>query len=145
MTWYWYALTAGVTIAAMGLLQKRNLQQEHSTEYVTVFSSFKLLLFLLIFGHALSWAVTRSQFIWLILDGSSSAIAFFMIAKAMRRLELSTVVPVLSLEPGLVAIMAALVLREFIRGGQAFGLGLLVLGTYVLELQRHSAGSSRSK
>ncbi|MBI2984148.1 MAG: EamA family transporter [Candidatus Kerfeldbacteria bacterium] len=139
MPWYGYALIAAVSIAAVGLLQKRNLQQEHSTEYVTVFSSIKLLLFLLLFGRVVDWHVTSNQFILLVIDGILASIAFYLTAKAMRRLELSTVLPVLSLEPGLVAVLAAMFLGEIIRGGHLLGLGLLVVGAYVLEFERQHA------
>jgi len=140
MAWYSYAIIAAVAIAAVGLLQKRNLQVEHSTEYVTLFSAAKLLIFLLLFGTKIEWRVTAEQFVWLVLNGMMLSLAFYFIAKAMRRQEISTVMPVLSLEAGLVALLALIFLGEKIHGGQWLGLSLMLIGTYVLELRHQTPG-----
>ncbi len=137
MPWFSYALISAFCIAVVGLLEKKTLQKEHSAEYVTVFSIMKLGLFLLFFWSAINWSVTGSQLTWLIIDGSIGALAFFMVAKAMKRMEISSAVPILSLDPGLTAILALIFLGERLTSVHILGLSLMVLGTYVLELHRN--------
>lgn len=136
MPWYGYALISAACIATVGLLEKKTLQREHSSEYVTVFSTIKLSLFLLFFFPSISWGVTNLQFFWLVLDGVIGALAFWLVAKAIRRMEFSSAVPILSLDPGLTAVLAFLYLGERLTPIHVLGLGFMVAGTYVLELHR---------
>lgn len=136
MPWFGYALIAAVCIATVGLLEKKVLQREHSVEYVAVFSIIKLGLFLLFLSSTIDWTVSTTELVVLIIDGSIGAMAFYMIAKAMRRMELSSAVPLLSLDPGLTAILAWLFLGEHLTMTHIFGLALLVLGAYTLEVHR---------
>lgn len=136
MAWYVYALISAVCIATVGLLEKKTLQRERSSEYVTVFSVIKLGLFLAFFFSAINWSVTSHHLTWLIIDGAIGAMAFWLVAKAMRRMEISSAVPLLSLDPGLTAVLAFLFLGERLTPAHILGLGFLVVGTYVLELHR---------
>lgn len=136
--WYGYAIISALTIAAVGLLQKKTLQREHSLEYVTVFSLAKLVFFLAIFGGRVNWTLEGGLVGWVLISGVIYALAFLSIAKSMRRLDLSTVMPVLSIEPAIVALLALLTLGETLTGGQVVGLSLTLIGTYVLELRRHT-------
>jgi len=77
------------------------------------------------------------------LAGCLGAMAFLMIAKAMRQLELSTVLPILSLEPGLVALLAFLLLGESLSRTNALGLLLILGGAYILELRVHGGAPAR--
>lgn len=138
MPWYGFAIISALSIAAVGLLQKKTLEREHSFEYATVFTFAKLVIFALLFGGTTSWAVTTGDALGMFASGTTVALAFISTTKAMRRLELSTVMPVLSLEPALVAVLALLALGETITIGQSIGLVLTLLGTYILELRRHT-------
>ena len=138
MPWYGYAIISALTIAAVGLLQKKTLERQHSIEYATIFSLTKLVVFAALFGSTTSWAASSGDILMMLVAGAIYALAFLSIAKAMRRLELSTVMPVLSLEPALVALLALITLSETVSIGQAIGLGLTLLGTYILELRRHT-------
>lgn len=140
MPWYGYAFLTALGIALVSLLQKRTLQHEHSLEYVTVFSAIKALLFVGVFWNRIDWSVNQAQAWWLVASASIGAFAFFMIVKAMRRMEVSSVTPIIALEPGLVALVAAVTLKEVLSGTQLVGVLLLVLGTYILELQHYPAG-----
>ena len=143
MPWYGFALISAICIAIVGLLEKKTLQKEHSLEYVTLFTLIKLVLFLLFFFSTTSWAVSGRQLILLSIDGTLGALAFFMVAKAMRRMEISSAVPVLSLDPGLTAVLALLFLGERLTGVHVVGLSLMVVGTYVLEIHRQSGESEK--
>lgn len=138
MPWYGFALTSAAAIALVGLLEKKTLQKEHSLQYVAMFSLVKLGLFLLVFGRTVEWTISIPQGLLMLVDSVIGAGAFFMITKAIRRLELSTVMPLLSLDAGLTAILAWIFLGEYLNFGQFGGLTLLVLGAYLLELRHFS-------
>lgn len=140
MPWYGYALITALAIALVGLMQKKTLQNEHSSEYVMVFSVLKLMVFFGVVRTAVTWTVTSQQFGLLILTGTLAGIAFYCISKALRRLDLSVVAPILALDSGLSSIIALIILHETLTGGQTLGLSLLLFGTYVLELHRFPEG-----
>lgn len=143
MPWYAHAFLAAVTIAAIGYIQKRTLQREHSLEYAAVYSVVKFVLFLAVFGGSIRWHVTVAQFETLALDALLGAMAFYWVIKALRKLELSTVAPVLALEPAIVALLAFATLGERLRPLPLAGLALAMVGTYVLELDRSKPRSQR--
>ena len=140
MAWYGYALLSALAIATVGLLQKKTLQHQHTAEYVAIFGIIKVLIFFSVTQSAIQWTVPNTILIWLLIDGLVGATAFFMVAKATRLLELSTAMPILSLDPGLVALLALVFLGERITGTQLIGLGLMLIGTYILELRHYPAG-----
>ncbi len=139
MPWYGYALLTALSIALVGVLQKKTLQNEHSAEYFMVFSLLKVGLFFL-FARSINWTVTDKQFGLLVLTGLLAGLAFYFVTKALRRLDLSVVAPVLALDSGLGSLIALVLLRETLSGSQLFGLALLLVGTYVLELRHQPPG-----
>lgn len=140
MAWYTLALIAAFSGAIVGLLQKKTLQREHTVEYITMLTVTKLCLFLLAFGPSLSLRVSYFQLTWLIVAGLMGSLGFFLIAKAIRHVELTTVLPLLTLEPGFTVLLAYLALGETVSRFQLSGILLLLIGAYVLELHRHPHG-----
>lgn len=136
MTWYGYALLTALAIALVGILQKKTLQNTHSSEYFMVFSVLKVGLFFL-FARSVPWTVTSSQVFLLILTGSLAGLAFYFVTKALRRLDLSIVSPVLTVDSGISSLVALVVLHEVLSTQQFLGLFFLIVGTYVLELHHH--------
>lgn len=134
MPWYGYALLAALCIAVVGIIQKRILREEHSLEYVTLFSTIRLLLVLIIFGSQIKWAINFHQAGLLLGGAGFGAVAFFLTIKALRRFEYSTITPIMALEPGIVAILGVATLGELFSPGKWLGVGLLTLGAYLITL-----------
>lgn len=134
MAWYGYALLAALCIAVVGLIQKRILREEHSLEYVALFSTIRLLLVLIIFGSQISWTINLHQAGLLLGGAGFGAIAFFLTIKALRRFEYSTITPIMALEPGIVAILGVATLGELFSPGKWLGVALLTLGAYLITL-----------
>ncbi len=88
MPWYGFAIISALAIAAVGLVQKKTLQHEHSLEYATFFNIAKLALFLIVFGGQMVWAISSVQLGLVIATGIIGSLTFLVVAKAMRRLEL---------------------------------------------------------
>lgn len=134
MTWYGYALLSAACITAVGLLQKQTLREEHSLEYVTIFSYLRLGIVLAIFGSGVTWRITGQQ-AFLIFGGALiGSVAFLLTIKALRRFEYSSITPIMAIEPGLVAILGVIVLGENLHGLQYLGILLLTIGAYLITL-----------
>lgn len=140
MPWFLYALFAALCITAVGLLQKKSLQQERSLEYVTLLNVAKLLVFVTAFSQVLELRVTSGQFVIIGISGFIGGCSLLFTARAMRALELSSVLPILALDPALVALFAFMLLGERLTLVKIGGLLLAVIGTFILEF--HRTGSS---
>lgn len=136
MVWYEYSAITVVALAAIGLLQKKTLKREHSLEYLMILGFLKLLFLIIGFGPRIDVGVSSEFFFLLGLDGFIGGFALLLIAKAIRIGELSIVLPILSIEPALVALLAFLTLGESLTSGAVVGLLFVLFGTYILELRR---------
>ncbi|MFH0829279.1 MAG: EamA family transporter [Candidatus Kerfeldbacteria bacterium] len=136
MTWYWYAIFSAVLISLVGLFQKKTLQNEHSLQYVTIFRTTNFLLFLLIFAPTLTIGTTSTQFFFLGLTGLIGATGQLFVARSLRALDISTVMPILALDPALVALLAFGVLGEKLAGFNIVGIAFVLIGAFVLESHR---------
>lgn len=133
MAWYFYALFAALGISIVGVLQKKTLRQEHSLEYVAFLNMAKLLVLLLMFSQVLHPSITSTQFVFLGISGFIGACSLLFTARAMRAMELSSVLPILALDPAIVAVLAFFILGEGLSTLNIAGLVLSLIGTFVLE------------
>ncbi len=136
MAWYLYALFAAFGITIVGLLQKKTLQQQHSLEYVTFLNIAKLLVLLLLFSQVLHLRLTSTQFVFVGISGFIGASSLLFTARAMRAMELSSVLPILALDPAIVAVLAYFLLGEGLSWYKVCGLLLTLIGTFILEFHR---------
>ncbi len=140
MPWFLYAIIAALGISLISIIQKRVLRQEHSLEYALLFSLAKLVVFLPLFWSRVDWSISGSALGWIILSASFGAVSFLLVVKAIKRMEVSSVTPLLALEPGIVAIIAGLTLHEAMKGQALAGLIIVVAGTFLLEIFQQPAG-----
>lgn len=136
MQWYGYALLSAALISLVSIIQKRALRQEHSLQYVTIFNILKFVIFLLLFSPSLSLNVTSGQFFLVSLSGIIGAVGLLSVARALRALDMSIVLPILALDPAMVALLAFMFLGERITGFGAIGIALVLVGTFVLEVHK---------
>ena len=132
----WYTLLVGTIIlsAAGSILEKKTLFKEHAMEFSTVFSIFAAVLALFLFPFAnFNFPI---QF-WLLIFVLSwlDAIAFLFYAKASRHMEISSSSPLLAFSPVMTAILAFLILKESLTTIQMGGIGLILFGSYILEMR----------
>ena len=138
MEWYVLALIAAALMSVRSILDKKVLLKEHSMEYAAVFSLFIAFLtlpqFLYLDYSRLSWGLLLGIY-GVCFIGS---ISLFLTYKVIQHLALSEGLPLLSTEILFTALFAAFFLGERIRGGQAIGILLIIVGCYVLEARHHS-------
>ncbi len=60
---------------------------------------------------------------------------FYFVMLSLKNLEISKALPLLVLTPGFVALFAFLLLNEPLSINQLLGMGMLLIGTYILEMQ----------
>jgi drug/metabolite transporter (DMT)-like permease len=145
MSWIWYAILNALALSAVHFTQKRALREEHSLEFVTVTTVVRLIIFYLLFWTRINWTISNGQLLGLIATAIFAGIAFWMISKALRRQDISIVVPIINLDAGVTAIIAWIALGETLAAKQILGLAVLLIGTYVLHISGapHVPGARR--
>ncbi len=132
----WYILMAGVIIlSGIGsIIEKRTLFKEHAMEFSAVFS---ILIFLFSLPLIPYLNLTFSSSFWLPLYILSIilAVAFLFVAKASRHMELSSSSPLFAFGPVITAGLAWLFLKETLTISQLGGIGMIFLGSYLLEMK----------
>ncbi|MFH0733082.1 MAG: EamA family transporter [bacterium] len=135
MEWFIIAFSSALFSAASAISQKKILFKMNAFHFAFLNSIFNLL-FTIPFIFILEPSIITSNGL-LILFGKSllGAAAFYYVMLSIKNLELSKALPLLVLTPGLVALFAFLFLGESLSRNQLIGMGLLLLGTYILEMQ----------
>lgn len=144
MSWIWFTLLNALALSAVAITQKRALREEHSLEFATLTTVFRLVFFYSIFWSKISWTISYNQLFGLICTAILAATAFWMVSKALRRQEMSIVFPIINLDAGLTAILAFFVLRESLDPKQILGLAVVVIGTYMLHLSQAAPESKNN-
>jgi len=137
MEWYFFAFLAALLAAASAVTQKKILCKQHAMEFSASLAVVTFVFALPLFVGVDFSSVELFPLILLFFITILAAFAFFFVAKATRHMEISSVSPLLVAGPGFVAVAAFFILGESISLFQVFGILLLVLGAYVLELRKH--------
>lgn len=133
--WQLLALTSAVFSALAAVFEKKALLKLKPLEFSLLLSLFTLILAL----PFLAWVdLSLIDFKTLaILYGKSilGALAFLLVMHGLKNLEISSSLPLLVLTPGVVAILAFFLLNETLTRYDIFGMLLLLVGTYFLQLK----------
>lgn len=135
MTWALYAIVAAILVSATTLIEKKTLQGEHAMEFSTIFAIVNCCLSLPFFVVIDYSRLSVSSMLILFLNSILGAISLLYTAKALRHMDVSSSAPLYVIAPALTALLATLFLGEHLSPMQTTGLGLLVVGAYILELR----------
>ena len=132
-----FAFLAAILTAAASVIEKRTLMREHALEFSSVLAMFNMILaipffFLIDYSKIAIFPLVCTFFV-----SMCGAVAFLLVSKSVRHMELSSASPLLVLSPGVTAVLAFLVLGEALSLFQIGGLILLMFGAYVLQLKNH--------
>ena len=131
--WYVFALIAAFFAAGALIFRKKGLVNVHAMEFATTRTFIAAICSLILLPFVISsYSLTEVGIIYVISLFSTSGILFF--SKSIRHLEISTAVPLLNLMPVFLVLWSFIFLSESVRGYQLLGIGMLILGTYVLEM-----------
>lgn len=136
MLWLAFALLAAVFLSASSIVEKKALKTVHSIDLsaTLAFSNFFLALPFLFFVDFEKVELISLAFIFA--SAFVAAIAFYLVAKAIRHMEISTVAPLLALAPGSTSIFGFFLLAEVLSNQAIAGIVLMIVGSYVLTLER---------
>lgn len=135
MEWYIFAFISAFFSAAAAIYEKRTLFREEALEFSTILAIFNLFLALPFLFYADFERVTLMTLGVLYFKTILGTISFLCVMYGIKNLELSGALPLLVLTPGLVAFFAFILLGEALSVYAVFGMILLLIGTYILQVR----------
>lgn len=134
MTWFVLAFTVALLTSAMTLTEKRALRDVQAAGYAVAHGILIAILFLVLAPFiefpSITWNIV-------LLTGSVSVVAglaAYAAYSALEKMEVSLVSPMFNLTPLLTTLLATLFLDEVLGIWQYAGIGILVAGTYLLNM-----------
>ena len=132
--WLLLAHSSAVCATATLLIEKKTLAREHAMEFSAALAFFNLILsvpFLFFVDYSRLQIIPLVYIFFLMI---LVAMAFLLIAKSIRHMEVSAVAPFLALTPAVTAIFAFMFFNEALDQIQLLGIALILIVAYVLEL-----------
>ena len=133
MEWYVYALISAFFIALSNIAGKKALFKVHAMEYRTTLKVLEIPLLLLLIPF-LNFNIDPGDYIFIFLIAFIAVVAGIFWAKAIKHSEISTVSPLQNLSPIFLVILSFIILKETVTLQQGIGIAILIIGTYVLEV-----------
>jgi len=136
--WILFILASALFGSIATIYKKKALLKEHATEFSVVFKIFQIA-FLLCFIPFLKINFDLPIRIYLIVYLLSLGVAIqnILTSKALRHMEISTVIPLHNLQPFFTVIAALLILGEKLTLKHFAGIFTLLVGAYILEIDHH--------
>jgi uncharacterized membrane protein len=133
MNWFVLASSSAILSAAAAIIQKKVLSRLTALEF-----SFLVSVVILLFSSFVPFSTNVTSIppsTLMIIVGKSilGGIAFLFVMMSLEHNPISTALPILGMTPGVTAIAALLVLGETLHDLEWVGLGLMMIGTYILE------------
>jgi len=139
MSWFFFAFLSAVFLSGSALIEKRVLLKVHSVDFSVSLAILNFVLSIPFIFFIDFSAVERFELFLIFVAALLAAIAFFLVAKGIRHLELSTVSPLLSLSPGTTSLLAFFILGETLTLIQIGGILLMIVGSYILTTHPHKS------
>ncbi len=141
MLWVLFAFLCAILLSAAALLEKRVLTKVHAFDYSATLAFFSFLVslpFLFVLDYS---SINGLTLLLIFIASIFGALAFYLVAKGTRHLEISTVSPLLALSPGSTSLLAFFVLGETLDIQHVIGIVLMIVGSYVLAMDsQHNLG-----
>jgi drug/metabolite transporter (DMT)-like permease len=131
--WFILAFTSALLSAFAAISQKKILFKMDALEFSFVLAIFNMLFSLPFFIGVEIAALTFANIIALYIKTLLGALAFLNVMLAIKNLEISAALPLMTLTPGFVAIFAFIILGEALSFLEISGMILLIAGIYILE------------
>lgn len=137
MEWYVFAILSALFASLAPIADKKSLRLLGAGEFSVAFSTTNFAISLpIIFFIDLDMQLKTVATLYL---GSLFAtFAFLLVMKSMKRLPVSVVSPLKNLDPAILAILAAVILHENFGLKQIFGIIMIILGAYSLEIRNNN-------
>ncbi|MEA3514405.1 MAG: EamA family transporter [Nanoarchaeota archaeon] len=133
MEWYVYTLISAFFIALANIAGKKALFKVHVIEFRTTLKILEVPLLLLLIPF-IDFNIEIWAYIYIFLIASVVVVAGIFWAKAIKHSEISAVSPLQNLSPIFLVILSFIILKETVTLQQGMGITILIIGTYVLEV-----------
>ncbi|NQU98320.1 DMT family transporter [Candidatus Woesearchaeota archaeon] len=133
MDWYIYILLSAVFIAFLNMVNKKILIHEHAMEFLSSRAPLVIIisLFLLPF---VNFNIPLKVYVLIYTMSVLVSAGAIYLNKGLRHGEISTISPLTNISPVFLLIIAYFILGESPEAKQYFGVFLLILGAYSLEV-----------
>lgn len=133
MDWYIIAFISALLSALAAVSQKKMLFNMDALDFSLILSLFNVLFAMVLIPNIQFDEISTFSLAILYCKTIFGAFAFWFVMLAIKNLEISGALPLMIVTPALVALSAFLILGESISFVEIAGMGLLLLGIYVLE------------
>jgi uncharacterized membrane protein len=137
MNWIYIAFISAIFSAGAAVLQKKVLFNLDALEFSFVLSIFNFAIAFILIPQISFNKISLIALIVLYLKTILGALAFLNVMLAIKNMEISKALPLMTITPAIVAILSYVILGEVITILEVFGIILLLLGSYVLELKKN--------
>ena len=140
MEWYIFAGLCALFAGMSAIVEKKTLKKQHAMEFSTVLAIFNFIVVLPLLVKADFHSISTNAYILIFGVSILGSVAFLLVAKSLRHMEISQASPLLNFGPVFVAILAFIFLGETITAVQLAGIFLILIGSYVLEIEHGFQG-----
>jgi uncharacterized membrane protein len=137
--WQLLAITSALFSALAAVFEKKALFKTDPLSFSFILSAITFVLALPFFAFVEFGQINTSAVIVLYIKSVLGAAAFLLVMYGIKNNELSSSLPLLVFTPALVAIVAFFFLGEAIETNGIFGMILLLIGTYFLQLEKNGS------
>lgn len=141
MPWYGFGFSAAMLAASAAVLEKWLLKRMSVWQMSAWFSAVTAALVIPVLMTFKGSLASLTPLLWgvILLKSVLEAVQFVSVMQGIRRLGISTTIPLMALSPGFVAVAGSLAIGDTLRGLQWAGLLLMVAGMYVIQLEGRSS------
>jgi drug/metabolite transporter (DMT)-like permease len=140
MSWFLLATISALLSAGAAVLQKKSLMTTGALPFAFVLSVLVLLLSSVFLAGIDVLAVPPDVLILLVGKSIIGGAAFLLVMMSLERGQISNVLPLLGLTPAVTALLSLLLTGETMHSMEWLGLGLMMVGLYLLEWTPGNSG-----
>jgi drug/metabolite transporter (DMT)-like permease len=136
VTWFFYAIIGAFFGSLSTIVEKKTLERVHATDFAVALSFVAALITLPVLFLKPWTGVTPLLLGGIALNAILAATAYLLVTKSMRHMLISVSSPLLLLSPFATALLAYVFLHEALSRFQIIGIGMIIVGLYILETDR---------
>ncbi len=143
MYWFWLAFISAIFSALSAVYEKKALFSFDALNFTFLISIITLLFSLPLFGMIGYENLFTISMLVLLLKTILNAAAFLFVMYSIKNLAISEALPLLALNPGLVAVLGAILINDYLTVFEWFGVFLMLTGTIILEVPQNTNGAEK--
>ena len=135
MIWFVFGTCSAVLSAASAIIQKKILFRLTALEFSFLVSAAILIVSLFVPLSVDVSSIPSSVLMILMAKSILGGTAFLLVMMSLEHNQISSALPMLGLTPGVTALFALVLLGESLQPAEWAGIGLMMAGTYTLEMR----------